>query len=191
MMPMLSQSGQESATFELLVAVVIMGFVIFVGLQAMERLKVEQCFATIEKSLEEFKTKLEIAVTQKSPQTIPFILSHCFNPEQEKVRVQDWDNALFCADLCGTAEITCTSLEYFNERPGSISAIRKCLNISPETIFPGQTTPGRCTSIDTESPRQTYILQDFKQNAPQGTYLIINKTFATDTFPTICSYLRV
>ena len=186
---MLDSRGQESAPFELLVAIIIMGFVLFVGFQAMEKLREEQCFAKTDKGLEEFKTKIEIAVTQKSPQTIPFILSQCFNPEEEEIRVQNWDNALFCADLCGSAEITCTSLEYFNKSTGKVRAARKCLNISPETIFPSQDTPGRCLSIDTE--QQNYILQDFKRGIPQGTYLLINKTLATDTFPTVCAFLRV
>ena len=188
---MLNHSGQESAVFELLIAVIIMGFVIFVGFNAMEKLRSEQCFARVDKSLEEFKTKLEIAVTQKSPQNISFNLSDCFNPEDEQIRIQDWDNAVFCADLCGTAEISCTSIEYVNNTPGKVNSLRKCLNISPETIFPSQDTPDRCTSLDNAIQKQSYLLQNFKQDIPQGNYLILNKTLATDTFPRICAYLRV
>ena len=188
---MLDQRAQESAPFELMVAVVIMAFVIFVGFQAMERLRDEQCFAKIDKTLEEFKTKLEIAVTQKSPQTIPFILAECSSPGKQDIRIQDWDSAIFCAGLCRSAEITCTSLEYFDKTPGKIKGIRKCLNIPPDTIFSPQATPGRCASIDNVDQRQAYVLQDFKQGIPLGTYLLINKTFATDTFPQMCAYQRI
>jgi type II secretory pathway pseudopilin PulG len=185
----MNQSGQESVPFELLVTIIIMGFVIFVGLHALQQLSEAQCFAKVERGLEDFKVKMEVAVTQKSPQTIFFRLSNCFNPEEEQVWVQNWDSPVFCADLCGSAEISCTALEYKNTATGQIRSSRKCLNISPETVFPAQENPGRCTSIDTAD--QQYELHDLKNAAPQGTYLLVNKTFATDIFPTICAYERV
>jgi hypothetical protein len=190
---MFSQKAQESAPFELLVAVIIMAFVLFVGLNAIIKTNQEQCFAQIDKSLEEFKVKMEIAVTQKSPQTIFLKLSDCFNPEDEEIIIRDHDNALFCADLCGTAEITCTSLNYINKTQQNLRIIQKCLNISPETVFPANTSAGRCvdSSALEQQFQQEFVPQDFKSGIFQGNYLLINKTLATDTFPTVCAYLRV
>ena len=190
---MFSQKAQESAPFELLVAVVVMGFVIFIGLNAMQQLRQEQCFAKVDKALEEFKIKLEIAVTQKSPQQVLFNLSDCFSQKEEEIRIVDWDNALVCADLCGTAEITCSSLEYINTASGRFKSVRKCVNISPETVFPSEQASGRCNDapILRQQFSQDFILQDFKSYIQQGKYLLVNKTFATDTFPTVCAYLRV
>lgn len=181
---MFNKSGQEGAPFELLVAVIVMGFVIFAGMQAMEQLWVQKCYGTTDAKLEEMKTILETAVDQKSPQNLNFRLSGCFSENDESIRVSDWDEPTFCAEYCHSPKKLCTLLEY-NNLGRNIFSIAKCLNIPPDTVFPSQRfTDAKCPM------REGYVLQDFDTGIIQGEYLLINKTLATDTFPTVCAYKR-
>lgn len=177
---MLGKKGQEAAPFELLIAVIIMGFVIFVGMKAMSDLQMQKCYGETDAKLEELKTRLEVVVTQRSPQTVNFNLSGCFNPEDETIIIKDESEPQVCASYCGAAKRLCTLLKYYNEGEGSFSII-KCLNISPETVFP---TGGRCPQ------KSGMSLVDFKERIEQGHYQLINKTKPTDTFPTVCAYMR-
>lgn len=177
----LNRRGQESAPFELLVAVIIMGFVIFVGLQAMDQLNRQKCYNETNARLEEMKTKIEKVVTERSSQQINFNLSQCFNPRDETIRVVNHSESHVCAQYCGAAKNLCTLLQYYYSGSGGFS-IRKCLNISPDADFPS--TVGRCPA------KEGYELVDFEDEAVQGTYLLVNKTGVTSTFPTICAYRK-
>ena len=183
----LNNKGQESAPFELLIAVIIMGFVIFVGMHAMGQLKTEQCEGQIEKMLEDFKTKLEITVNNRSPQNINFSLPACYSSNTETIEITEHGDARLCAAYCGAAKDYCLLLRY----TGPAFSIRSCLNISPGTAFPG---PG---GSDTKCPAE---LEDFPDASlvelrnpagfPEGRYLFINKTSGLDAFPTVCAYKK-
>lgn len=178
---LLGQKGQESAPFELLVAVIIMGFVIFVGLQAMDQLNKQKCYNEINAKLEEMKTKLETVVTERSPQQINFTLSTCFNPNDETVRIKDYSEPALCAEYCGAAKNLCTLLQYYYSGTNGFS-IRKCLNVSPDTVFP--------YNIGTCPEKEGYGLRDYRDEVEQGYYLMVNKTSVTSTYPTVCAYRK-
>jgi len=176
---MLNRKGQESAPFELLVAVIVMGFVIFVGLQAMDQLNKQKCFNETNAKLEEMKTKLETTVTEGSPQQIHIRMSSCFNEEEETIRIKDYSEPALCAEYCGAAKNLCTLLQYYYSGSGAFS-IRKCLSISPDTVFPYNV--GNCPE------KEGTELIDFRDEVVQGSYLLVNKTGVTSTYPTICAY---
>ena len=112
-------------------AVIIMGFVIFVGMNAMEMMRIEQCRSQIEQKLENFKTALETTVTQRIVQSINFTLPSCFSSEQESINIEKHDDAKFCAAHCQFTKKTCILLQYWStEFP-----IPKCLDISTGTTF--------------------------------------------------------
>lgn len=178
---MLNRKGQESAPFELLVAVIIMGFVIFVGLRAMDQLNTQKCYNEVNAKLEEVKTKLETAVTEGSPQQIHLTMSSCFNEADETIKIKDYSEPALCADYCGTAKNLCTLLQYYYSGTSSFS-IRKCLSISPDTVFPYNV--GNCPE------KEGTELIDFRDEIVQGSYQIINKTGVTSTYPTICAYRK-
>jgi len=181
---MFNAKGQEGAPFELLIAVFIMGFVIFAGLNAMNMLNDQKCRGTIDAKLEEFKSTLETTVHQKSPTNINFRLSDCFSENEEHVEISDNADPSTCADYCGSPMNLCTLLEYSNTGSAGFS-LRKCLSIPPDTVFPSQSFVGaKCPD------RDGYELQDLDSSMPQGKYSFWNKTLATDTFPTICAYKR-
>ncbi len=182
---MLDKRGQEAAPFELLIAVIIMGFVIYIGMRAMSDLNCQKCYGETDAKLEEMKTGLENAAKKKGPQTINFYLSGCFDPDDEVVRVKEVNEPEVCASYCGAAKRLCILLQYFYSGGGcgGSFSIRKCLDINPDTVFP---TGGRCGA------RAGMQLVDFRESGgiKQGYYLLIDKTSATDTFPTVCSYVR-
>ena len=179
-----NQRGQEAAPFELLVAVIIMGFVIFIGLEAMGQLNKEKCYNEINAKLEEMKTTLETVVTERSPQQISFNLSSCFNSRDERIKIKDYSQPLLCAEWCGAARNLCTLMEYYYSGEGGFS-YKKCLDISPNTNFPfnkGDACPDRGDGEE---------LVDFRDEIVQGQYLIVNKTTVTSTYPTICAYRKL
>jgi hypothetical protein len=182
---MVNNSGQESAPFELLIAVIIMSFVIFVGLIAMGNLTEQKCYNETVAKLEEMKTKIETVVAEKTPQQINFRLSACYDPDDEQIKIADYSEPAFCADYCGATKNLCTLLQYYyagrNDTGGF--AKRLCLNISPDADFP---KTGNCPSKEDEG----YELVDFREEIVQGQYLLVNKTGVTSTFPTICAYRK-
>ncbi len=121
---MLNRKGQESAPFELLIAVIIMGFVIFVGMNAMKELSLQKCKGETESKLESLKTALQIVVTQKSPQSISYNTSSCFNPDKEITKLVEKTDPLVCANYCGVAKNVCTILQYSYTGEGSFSMMK-------------------------------------------------------------------
>lgn len=181
---MFNSKGQESAPFELLIAVIIMGFVIFAGMQAMQQLWVQRCFGTTDAKLEELKDIIEMSVSQKSARTINFRLSGCFNERDETTEITDRDEPVVCADYCGSPKPLCSLIEYVNSGSSNFSNI-KCLEIPPDTFFPSALySGGRCKT------RDGFVLIGLEDEIPQGDYLFVNETLATDTFPTVCAYKK-
>ncbi len=185
----LSEKGQESAPFELLVAVIIMGFVIFIGTRVMQDVNCEKCKGETNKNLNNMVTALNDAETG-APIQISFFLSGCFNQQEEKIWIDDEDNDQVCAAYCGAEKELCTLLKYYGNGCGGFSII-KCLEITPETYFPS-TTGGRCKE------RQGMQLVDFRERDEpiatrgnkQGNYLLVNKKGQGETFSTICAYRK-
>ncbi len=184
-----NQRGQEEAPFELLIGVIVMGFVIVIGLMALVNLRNAQCVERTELSLNALKLEIENAVSQKSTTQFSFNLSGCFNPEKEKVLITDSET--LCKEYCETDKITCSFLEYYNDSPEYTGQrpIRKCLGISPEAVFQDPTSQGKCESIDNAGAR--YELVNFKDGIPEGFYKIINKSSAMDIHPVICAYREI
>lgn len=186
----LSEKGQESAPFELLVAVIIMGFVIFIGTSVMQQVNCEKCKGETNAKLDRMAIALQNADESGSIQpNVSFFLSGCFNQDEEKVWIEDESGAL-CAAYCGAEKQLCTLLKYYGNGCGGFSII-KCLQISPDADFPS-TTGGRCEE------REGMQLVDFeRRDEPiatggnkQGNYLLWNKTGQGDTFSTICAYRK-
>ena len=176
---MLNRKGQEAAPFELLVAVIIMGFVIFVGLNAMQTLDKQRCYNETDQKLETMKTMLETVVTERSSKSINFDTSQCYNSKDVSIRIKDYSEPALCAFYCGSTRNLCTLLQYFQNGSGSFS-IRKCVNISPDTIFP--------YNVGTCPEKEGSELIDFREDIVQGKYLLTNRTSATSTYPTVCAY---
>lgn len=179
----LGNRGQEEAPFELMIAVIVMGFVLLIGLSAMNELQKQKCNNDLEAKLEDLKTKIEIVINQKSPQLMDFSVSSCYNPQDEVIKVVYNERANLCADFCSSGTSICRFLEYYNQKAGV--QFRKCLNINPQTVFGEDTTQGgQCENKRTSEKK---IAVDLQKGIPRGIYNLYNKE-TTSSFPIVCAY---
>jgi hypothetical protein len=176
---LLSQRGQEEAPFELLIAVIIMGFVIFLGLQAINYVSEEQCKQQIKYSANQLKTVLQDVVAGNA-KNLPFDPPRCFTPVKgvEEMKFVIVKDALQCSRLCGGSKGMCFVFSYFSEEYN----YNLCLEtVSPQTTF-YEGAP--CDDL------QRYVPVNLKDSISRGSYEFINKSSSVDAFPKICAYLR-
>ncbi|MBM3282492.1 MAG: hypothetical protein FJY86_04105 [Candidatus Diapherotrites archaeon] len=192
----LNQRGQESAPFELLIAVILMGFVLFAGYQAMERLHEQTCANTINATLEGMARNLQNVVTGKGSAQLRFSFDSC------SAKINDCDNFStlstttdimciqlidstdpnVCSSYCSSARSICSLIQY----KGKNDTFTKCVDISPSTIFPTQGS-AQCPDRSSEG----WTLQDFSsETIQQGTYSFLKASDLTATVPIVCAYLR-
>ena len=196
------QKGQVSAPFELLVAAIIMGFVILVGMQALDQLRTEQCKEQVSKSLQDLKIGIERTVNLGTPQNLVFAPPQCFHVERgagstctrsaltsgrgtvsgDETCLSDSSNEFLCSRLCGGTRNDCVLLDYFSQEHSD----RVCVNINPTTYFvqPNSSSGSSCPPEDPDK----YEVVDPKLGLPRGNYFILNQTSSGDVFSTICLY---
>ncbi len=177
-LPKLNARGQEEAPFELLVAVIIMGFVLFIGMQAMAQLQLSECTGRTEKTLENLKTAIETVATERGKQNLNFRLPGCFKEEKQDIMVKQIRDKQGCMYFCKQLAEICTVLYYDAEE---IPPIVKCLSISYLTTFPTEALCGE---------KEDYALQDLYNDIPQGNYILISRPNTATQAPTVCAYLH-
>lgn len=175
---MLNQKGQEEAPFELLIAVILMGFVLFMGFMLTEQVKVSDCQGRTDQALEGLKAKIQTVAAQRGKQNLSFKLPGCFSEKGEELIIKKVEQKQTCINFCGGASDRCLMLFYDAEE---ITPIMKCLQISYLTRFP---TGVPCTDI------QDYRAVDFYEEIPGGNYTLINKQDPTTDIPNVCAYLN-
>ena len=178
----LNQKGQEEAPFELLIAVIIMGFVLFVGMQAMAQLSLSECTGKTEKAMENLRIAIETVATEKGKQNFNFSLPGCFKEEKQEIRVRQISDRQSCTYFCKQLADRCTILYYDAEE---IAPIWKCLAVSYLTRFH--------TEFDDQCPDTTfgedkYELCDFFSDIAQGNYVLTSKPSALTQVPVVCAY---
>ncbi len=170
---MLSKKGQESAPFELLIAVIIMGFVIFFGLQALTQINKEQCSGKLNRNLEEFRIELEDVVQNNSVGKINFDLPSCYKGQE--VKINKYNNSRICSAYCGIGRELCVVLELWT---ADGLTDRRCLNVSYNIDFEGSAVCGTGeTLVDPDSSLLEGVI-------PEGYYTISNETLG-QSFPTV------
>ena len=184
----MNQKGQEAAPFELLIAVILMGFVIVIGTYAsieLERQKGEQ---QVNQKLEDFKEALEAVSKGKGQYSLEFVLPpHGRNQEIKLLHISD---AYSCSIYCGGSRAVCTIVTF--EADGA-KTMTKCINISPATIFKGegeaQLEAGPCPS---RLQSDLLCLEDWRSGAiKQGDYTLTSAyTTAITPVPIICAYRK-
>ena len=188
--------GQESAPFELLIAVILMGFVLFAGFQAILRLQEQTCTNTINAQLESMARNLQNVATGKGSAQFRFSLGSCAakisdcanfsalssNKDIMCIQLIDSTDPNICSNFCSSARSIC-SLIQFKSRDNPFT---KCVDISPSTVFPAQGS-AQCPDRSSEG----WVLQDFTSNTiQQGTYSFSKATDLTATIPVVCAYLN-
>jgi len=181
---MLGKKGQESAPFELLVAIIIMAFVLIVGTQALERLAHEKCKGEIEAELESVKTAIEIVAKGQGKRNINIRFPVCFGSEDTVVKIIEREDPQLCAIFCGGSRSLCTTIVYSNPQHTQT----KCLHISPATHF--STVAGECDAAEVNTAEVTYEALNFKgpDGIPDGRYILLSRLHATANYPIVCAF---
>ncbi|MBN2067561.1 MAG: hypothetical protein JW744_03780 [Candidatus Diapherotrites archaeon] len=180
-MQMVNRKGQEAAPFELLIAVIVMGFVIVIGTYAINNMHWEQCKRDTEKGLNNLKNSLESITTAGSVANINFRLSGCFDPNDEIIWIEDETGVERCVALGAGSKPLCPILKYANKD----FSLRVPLNIPASTVFPSE--PGlKCP----ERPGTYLVDFEDKEMEKQGDYLLINGSSGNEAITTICAYRR-
>lgn len=177
----MNDKGQEGAPFEVLVSVVIMGFVIIVALQAMNTVTTEQCKAQIRAEGSLLKTKVHDVVAGKSV-TFTFDPPTCFGQKDETIQLRTIENEALCSAICGITKKSCIVFYYrAGADTGEEFMDQQCLqNASINTSFLSQ---GPCAL------RDGFDLVDFKNAIPRGSYTLVNGAQGSG-FPQICAYKK-
>lgn len=108
-----SKKGQASAPFEVLVAVILMGFVIMAGTWALLNLNQNVCIGNKRQSMSEMKGIIEDVVmgSDLAEKNIRFDIQPCFNEKFESITLKTYTNETLCNSYCNAGE-TCTLMEY-------------------------------------------------------------------------------
>lgn len=188
--------GQESAPFELLIAVILMGFVLFAGYQALQRLQEQTCTNTINASLEEMARNLQNVATGKGSSQFRFSFAECSSKINDCenfstlastqdvmcVRLIDSTDPNVCSSYCSSARSICSLIQYRSRD----NTFTKCVDISPSTVFPAEGST-QCPARNDEG----WTLQDFTAaTIQQGTYSFLKASDLTATVPVVCAYLK-
>ncbi|MBI4044392.1 MAG: hypothetical protein HY392_01665 [Candidatus Diapherotrites archaeon] len=179
--------AQEGAPFELLVAVVVMGFVLLAGFRVIGILQLEECKGKLDSNLEELKTAIENVAHGEGQRTVAYTKPSCFpEPDAEnksegsRLEIIHRTEARICSEFCSGARIECTLLAF-----SSIDHSNwKCLNISSATDFPSSSD---CSDFD---PGE-YEAQQWKRDGIlEGQYILVKKFNEFSQQPRICAYRR-
>ncbi len=216
MLPKLSSRGQESAPFELLVAVIIMVFVIMVGTYALGEMEKQTCKGKILGELQRIKLSIESISKGSGKETINISVPACLNADRLEFKLKEWDDPQICSDLCGGSQSLCTLLYFTAGRtidrgpPEEVEWIwshSECVKISINTTFETEASNcqdfgGETCSADVEDCDKDYQLVNFKNPfdpdnphettypIPNGQYTFIGKFGASSAFPRICAYRK-
>ncbi len=178
-----------SAPFELLVAIIIMGFVVIIGSQMLTASQNQICRSGIDKELTEFKSFLEDTTQKKSTNKFTFIPEDiCFNTSQATIRIAKYADTKICASKCPFSAGSCFVLMFSANLPNNQGGmlIEKCLNIPEYTNF---TTSDECnTGSDLSS--KGYKPINPGDDLPLGQYVLKSVSLIGQSYPSICVFYQ-
>ena len=188
--------GQESAPFELLIAVILMGFVLLVGYNAITKLREQQCASIIDSELNELARNLENAAAGKGSSQFQFSLGDCgskvSNCDQfstlastedvQCVQLVDSVDPYICSNFCSSARDACTLATFKSARYNTQT---RCVDISPSTVFPSD-AGNQCLDRTADG----YKLLDLTTEISQGTYSLVKASNLTAAQPIVCAYIQ-
>ncbi len=182
---MFSSKGQESAPFELLIAMVLMGFVIIIGFNALDKLNFEICKGNMNQDMEQIRTAIETVVKNKSKTNVAYSLPGCFKEDESKLRILDSEEEAYCSAYCGGGVQSCKVISFYNP----LFSETKCLRVSQATTFPNEApcNPGVFGSAG-EYEIANWQDQDF--GIPQGQYTLKAEFNLFSKTPQVCVYQR-
>lgn len=180
-----NQKAQSSAPFEVLVAVVIMGFVLYMALQAFNFLQEQQCKAQVHEQIVQLKSAVQETLKGQSNK-LAFFPPKCDQNESE-MRMVVKSHREICRQVCGTEDDQCLIFFYQSE------------NFMDQLCF--EETPTYTNFLDSTqcNPSTDYAMVNFFNPAaspgdpeviPRGIYTLQNKTGSGEGIPKICAFLH-
>jgi hypothetical protein len=155
-----------------------MGFVLYLGLRALDDVIKRDCDNKLTHAIEEFRGKLEDVVELGMPTKIDFRPPKCF--KGQRIKIEEISDEALCSAICEAASPQCLSI--------TVSAIgptkRFCLRTTLKTRFP------EVYDVCEDKSSEGYTLLDLRDEMPEGHYYLINRTPAKQTFPVICAYYK-
>jgi len=107
------RKGQVSAPFEVLVAVIVMGFVILAGTYALKNLSENTCLGDKRKEMGDLVSALRDVVlgSDLTFRNITFQTKACFDAKAESIQLNAYNEQSKCTAYCGSG-VSCVLLEY-------------------------------------------------------------------------------
>ncbi|MFA5741585.1 MAG: hypothetical protein WC874_01770, partial [Candidatus Izemoplasmatales bacterium] len=134
----ISQRGQVSAPFELMVAVIIMAFVIIIGTSLLMQVQQQVCKNNNDKEIEKFILNLDNTVEYRSSSKFFLKFDDCFNENKATIGIQveraGPNSSSNCNLACGRPTERCHIFVFYTP---DISGgyISKCLDVPEFTNF--------------------------------------------------------
>ncbi|MEM4662991.1 MAG: hypothetical protein QXM75_03135 [Candidatus Diapherotrites archaeon] len=172
------EKAQESAPFEVLIAVIIMGFVLYIGFMVMNDMLKQDCNNRLRESIEKFRSEIENVSELRTSSKFYFGPPTCY--KDQRIRVVSVTDEVICASTCDTATLSCLFI-LLDSRD---YAERFCLKTALQIYFP--TTYENCPDRTSEG----YKLIDLRDGMPLGYYDLVNETPPKQTFPIVCAYYK-
>ncbi len=147
------KKAQVDAPFEVLVAVILMGFVILAGTYALKNLSQNICIGEKRQDLSEFKNALRDVVlgSDLTFKNIYIKSKSCFNREHEITKIVTYSDPHRCSAYCQTSSQICTLIEYvYDDGKTSVHPITPiCTDLPSAVNF--EDDPANCNiNINTE-----------------------------------------
>ena len=187
MLGLFFQKAQVSAPFELLVAIIIMGFVVIIGSQMLVAANQQVCMSSVDKEMTSFKLYLEDTANRKSSNKFDFQPESCFDKAKAVIRIENVANSKQCAAKCGKPTDTCFIFTFY--APDIANGFReKCLNLPKYTSFFDDAT--NCSTPDSGLDLDGYKAIKPSDGIKVGSYVLRNVSSAAETYPKICVFQR-
>ncbi|VVB99291.1 Uncharacterised protein [uncultured archaeon] len=179
-----SERGQESAVFEVLIAVIIMSFVLVVGFNALNVLSQKVCEGKLSQNLEQIRSAIEEVVNTKNKGNVYFELPECYSDTGSKLLIVESDSQAQCSAVCGGTVGRCTLLVFSSDKYSE----NKCLRVSSATTFPD----GEPCDPNILEPSGAYELVNWKSSSgiSEGTYTLFKVSSLSSERPEICAFKR-
>jgi uncharacterized protein (UPF0333 family) len=188
----INSRGQVNSPFELLVAIIIMGFVILIGTQMIASANDQVCFSVVKKEMVEFSDSLENSSEYRTSTKFSFRPNEkqCYNESQSIMKIVKYANQTKCSAVCGQPLNSCFIMVFGAE--DIVNGYEDiCLNIPTYTSFVSDTTTCPTNEPSLNGYNALEVISTGKNlTLPSGTYIIRNVAPAGKTYPVICTYWR-
>lgn len=174
----LREKGQESAPFEVLIGVILMGFVLYVGFNAMDMITKNDCKNKLTQAVEDLRMKIENVSEIGIPANFDFRAPVCF--KNQRIKIDEFSDETICASICDTATPNCLSITVTSDE----TIERFCLKTALKIYFP------ETYDVCQDKSNEGYTLVDLRDNIYDGHYYLVNQTPERQTYPVVCAYYR-